>query len=1116
MPKTGLFDRAGQMENFMRACRFSGSFLGRGFLFFLVSGVLLFCSALWAQQGDSSHDRYRVFSLKHVPPRIAKEFLDNAEVGDVSQLGGANTLLVTSGREGLERASAIISVIDSPERHVWREILPASVYVEPQELREYLRDVAIGTFSQAPRTGVENRILLDIHGDSVVAVAPAGMIDEIVQAISRANRELDEKTREAEEADGPDESADASDEQAVEDVEADDQEAEAEAVVIDEDIADEPVDIEADDATDLFDKLLGQLTAAEQEAADRRIIEDEAVAEGEDLPDSAEIAEADPALAEILAQLQQESQQQVDPEYEQQQQEIEKRLVQAEAEVVEAEHEQQLEEDEQAGFEIAEDIAEPVPTSYRPRLDPDVDEDLRLRLPEEIQIVDLISLVGEYFDIDYMYDPRQITGTVKLNLRGPVRVGELYPLLESALKFRNFVMTRQGNMVIVVPQGEVMNIDPRIINEGDSTEFGDVTVSRVFDLRHVSAQDAQSFLQTMRVSENINATTAGKLIVTGYAFRMPRIEQLLSLIDVPGRPREFRQRTLRYTLAENLTPRIERLASQLDTVSVEVGAVSTDPRERALQARRAAEGRDSQTASRAGDTVFLDADERTNRILMIGTAGKLDIVEDIIDSLDVRKQDLRQIRVYEIMNVTAEDVQDKLSQLGLISTGGAAQRQRQQQEVRAQRAAESSSESGPIAITEEGIAEEPQVVVLETTNSLLVNATVEQHTEIAMIIGYVDNETQREQVPYRLYPLENNPPEDVAATLNELVQATLQDLEDKIEVSTRDRESIAIIPDESTFSVIVYASRRNQEWIGDLIAQLDRRRPQVLIDVTLVEIRRTEEFQYDLEVLGNLERSVTGNILGGTSLPFETTGRHLEGGWHRGEIRGFYGSDRIQMLLQAMERKGYGRVLAKPQILVNDNEEGTISTVDRRYVRESTVTVPGEGRPVESVTFNPYDATIELAITPTISEGDLLRLAINLRREDFVGTGADGAPPDQLTSNVNTIVTVPDQKTIILGGLIRLTQDKRGRKVPILGDLPLLGGLFRSIDNSDDESKLYVFVQAHILRPDERLEGLPELENISDRLRRSFEESEAQFQKYEQWPGIEPTPMSPERVLEEH
>jgi len=1140
----------------------------RSYLLMVFLGMFLLVALSFAGTGG----RYRVFSLKHVSTETAIEFLDEVGIGTVSQLPDANTLLVTASQEKLIKATTIIEVIDSPQQYVFEQILSEPVHIDTDKLRESLPGASVGTFHNPPVRSADLRIIVDVYGQSVVAIAPQELISTIAQEAEQMyQRPEDEKEEPDVETQEPADAEPADTEEDTPYPDLSDISDTAEVVLepdpemdfIDDSEKDDPDVSEIDEAVeelfepeleideitddaepaedepdDLFDSLLGKLAEAESEAAARREVDEpEEEPQVEDEPAVAEEDEPEPRksedeVMELITQLQAEQDKELERR-EAEEQEILQRLEAAEQEepdelIEPAKPEEPYEPNDlesEVLFEIdREELEEMEPMSYQPELEPDVDEELRLRLPQEVEIIDLISLVGEYYDIDYMYDPGEISGSINLNLRGPVRVQELYALLESALKFRNYAMSRQGRFVIIVPKGKALDIDPAIIREGQQMQLGDITVTRVFELRHIGAEEAESFLERMQATENMNTSISGTgtLMITGYAFRMPRIEQLLDIIDVPGKPRQYRQRQLRYTLAENLTPRIERLAGELDSISVEAEiAAPTDPRQRALERRRA-EREDSSRDNRqsaAADTVFLEADERTNRVLMIGTADKLKIVDEIIDSLDVRKQDLRNIRVYEIMNVTAEDVQDKLTQLGIVSTtrGAAGATQRQQEAQRARRESNGNDgDTGAIAFTEEGIAEEPQVVVLENTNSLLVNATTEQHNEIIRIIGYVDTETQREQVPYRLYPLENQDPIIVAETLNQLVQEVLRDLEDKIEVIPGREETIAVIPDESTFSVIVYASRRNQEWIGELIEQLDRRRPQVLIDVTLVEVRRSEEFEYDLEIVANLERAVGDNVITGTdSLPItDITGRHVEGSAQRGRIRGFYAENKIQMLLRAMESKGYGRVLAQPQILVNDNEEGRISTVDRRHVRESEIRIPDTGPPVESFQFQAYDATIELSIRPTISEGDLLRLEIELRREDFVGTGAEGAPPDQLTSNVNTIVTVPDQKTIILGGLVRLTQDKSGRKVPILGDIPLVGGLFRSIDNVDDESKLYVFVQAHILRPDERVAGLPQLEEASDRMRESFEDFERRFQEYEQWPGIKPRPMHPERVLD--
>jgi general secretion pathway protein D len=311
---------------------------------------------------------------------------------------------------------------------------------------------------------------------------------------------------------------------------------------------------------------------------------------------------------------------------------------------------------------------------------------------------------------------------------------------------------------------------------------------------------------------------------------------------------------------------------------------------------------------------------------------------------------------------------------------------------------------------------------------------------------------------------------------------------------------------------------KNQEWISKLIKTLDKRRPQVLIDATLVEITKTDAFTYDLNLLGGTPTIASTSSITGAD-PNLIEGRVLQS--DSGLFTAFYGDEHIRALLQAMQSKNYGRVLAKPKILVNDNEAGKIKTTDVTYV-ETSSSIPitsGTAGPQSNVVqtavrFEPYEAGITLDITPHISEGDL-RLDISLTRADFLETADPKKPPNTRSNEVTTKVTVPDGSTIILGGLLKLNQNKGGSKVPILGDIPLIGGLFRSVNNKDTQNKLYVFVKAEIIRSvDHTGKGMDQLTAISERDRAAFEDHERQFQTHQDWPGIKPKPVEPARVLE--
>jgi len=791
--------------------------------------------------------------------------------------------------------------------------------------------------------------------------------------------------------------------------------------------------------------------------------------------------------------------------------------------------------------------------AYRLPEIPNSEQKLNLDLPEKLSIEALLSFVGEYLHLDFMYDPTKVQGEVTLklqgDLRGPIRVRDLYPLLESVLKFKGFAMARRGNIVTVVPATEVMDADPKLRVGPGPVEFGDAVITRVFRLRYVDPASAESLLTQMKLGVAFSSVPETKtIIVTGFTYTMPKIESLLDLVDQPGEPKVFRYRQLQYTMASVLVEKVKTLAEQMGTVQVSISTTQAQPtiqrlpgetdaqykarvaREEAV--RRAAAAARAATVSATtpptADTVYLDADERTNRILMVGKQGQLATIDKLIDSLDVQQQDLRSLRLYRILHVDAEDARKKLEALNIIppqptTTTAATRLTATAQPSTAAAAAAARPSPQPMLTPESSTAtisptEAPQVVVVEASNSLLVNATVEQHKKIAEVLSHIDTETLESAMPFEIYPLENQSPERMAEILNKIIEEKIQDKEGKIEqVVKKIEDLITVVPDPNTYSLIVHASPKNQQWIGRLIKSLDKRRPQVLIDVTLVEVSKTEDFNYDLSLIGSLPNLDKATGLVGTNGVIPGTLR--EGNVIQtaaGALTGFYGDQHINALLTAMQNKKYGRVLAKPKVLVNDHAKGTIKTTDTTYVLTKQSSLPTQGAQLVQTAeqYVPYDAGITLEITPHISEGDLLQLNIKLTRSDFTTTPTGNQPPDKSQSDIDTVVTVPNGSTIILGGLLKLNQTKGGAKVPILGDLPLVGAAFRSIGNSDIEKKLYVFVKAEIIRPADVVAGEDSLRKLSERYRSAFERHEQEFQQYQSIPGIKSVPMNPERVLD--
>jgi|GEM_PF-862887 len=836
---------------------------------------------------------------------------------------------------------------------------------------------------------------------------------------------------------------------------------------------------------------------------------------------------------------------------------------------------------------------------------------LTMTLPETITVIQLLDLVGKHVGLNYVYDPREIGNqpiALKLHgdLRGDMKVKHLYAVLETVLDFMNLALIRrQENLVAVVPMDKALQTQPEIIDgDSDAVQAGDTVVTRVFDIRHVDVSSVMALLQNMKLS--VAATpldNSNLLLVTCHAGRMNRIEQLVEMIDRPGQPVECRFRRLSYIRATPLVARIRTLAGELEGIVVAAPSSAAKPAAPAALPKPPTASQALESAN--GRAVYLDTDERTNRIMMIGFAEELTLLEELIDVLDVAQEDPRAPHVYTIRHLDAQQAVDKLEKLEVLGTASrgpaapnagapgdrltgeplvavlettnqlvvnaapdqharigeflgyidvlptdartiaayriqhidvyTAKETLEELDLVSVDAQASSFVAGPnqpprISASQVPILQsagnpmrKAPIVVSESTKTLLVKATPEQHARIARIIEHIDRYTPEEEWSFQVYPLESSSPDHLAGLLERLVQETTRDKDDKIErITSGTQEQIAIVPDPNTFSLIVYASQKSQKWIEGLIDRLDKRRPQVLIDVTLVEITRTDTFEYDLSLVAGANNAVTGNLVV-DAIQRADSGSRLEGGFNlmdqdgnpTGRTRAFYSDRHVQALLTAIQRKNYGRVLAKPKVLVDDGRKGQIVTTDTTtYVKES-IQIPQTGTPITTREFVPIEASIELQITPHISEGNLLRLDVYMSRDDFGSRPLPGGPPDKATSEVTTTVFVPDDRTVILGGLVKLNQSKGGSKVPFLGDIPLIGAAFRSIDNSDIEKKLYVFLKANIVRPYDQ-DGLVDLQEISEEHKNAFERSESEFQEHEDIPGIPPKPTRPEGVLRDY
>ena len=170
----------------------------------------------------------------------------------------------------------------------------------------------------------------------------------------------------------------------------------------------------------------------------------------------------------------------------------------------------------------------------------------------------------------------------------------------------------------------------------------------------------------------------------------------------------------------------------------------------------------------------------------------------------------------------------------------------------------------------------------------------------------------------------------------------------------------------------------------------------------------------------------------------------------------------IPFLLYTLSRKANANILTMPSILTNDNEEAEIQALDSEPTKSFNTYDTGG----TSESFAGYeDAGITLTISPSISAGNYLKLQVKLEVSDF-DESSDSNPPPRSERIVSTSVTIPDGHTMIIGGVLTNDETTIENKIPILGDLPLLGWLFRSKSETTRKVNLYVFITPHIIWDD--------------------------------------------------
>lgn len=301
--------------------------------------------------------------------------------------------------------------------------------------------------------------------------------------------------------------------------------------------------------------------------------------------------------------------------------------------------------------------------------------------------------------------------------------------------------------------------------------------------------------------------------------------------------------------------------------------------------------------------------------------------------------------------------------------------------------------------------------------------------------------------------------------------------------------AVRITSDPSTNSLVIIASNRDFQIIQDVIAKLDIPRPQVYVEVLIAEITADRGLEVGFEFRSTNDVSEEGvQVIGGTNYGgIQTAAVNPLGisGFAVGAADGtitFAGEtySNIGALFQMMQTDRDVNIMATPHILTTDNEDAEIIIAD---------TIPFVTGQITSGTFQNATQTIErkdvgitLRINPSINESDMVRLTL-YNESSTVTDSPSGLSASQVgittaKRSADTVVVVKSRQTVIIGGLMKDNVTYTESKVPVLGDIPLLGYLFKSSKKNVYKTNMLIFITPYIIKDNGDLEEVTRQANF--------------------------------------
>ncbi len=677
---------------------------------------------------------------------------------------------------------------------------------------------------------------------------------------------------------------------------------------------------------------------------------------------------------------------------------------------------------------------------------------------EDAPIESIIKLVSCWTTRNFMLATSRRGAKVTILSPQPVTVGEAWRAFLSALEVNGMTVTQRGPFWHIVDSNQARARGARILGNKAGVPNDDQIVTRLVRLEHVDIQEVEQLLTKFKSQggDIFSYKPTNTLIITDTGSAIRRMMELVKEVDIPLGNEKIWMRPVQHMAASELVERINAVFGEGK------GGGSAPAR----GAARGARGAPAAGPTGGGSDITkvsiskVIADERTNQIILITTRSNYLKVDRLIRKLDVPIPGEGAIHIHPLENADAEDLAQTLQSLAGGGGGGAAKGAR----GGAARGGAKGGGGGSAALFEGDV----KITAHKATNSLVIEASLKDYLSLQKVIAQLDS--RRKQV---------------------YVEAVIMEISTTKNANMQIAGSAGTVFDIGGDQVPLLLGLGGLGMGGVDISQLNSGGLAAGMQGPLVQVNT-----------GNTGSSVTSGVT--LSIP----------------AFGF--------LIQAIQNNSDVNVLSTPHILTLNNEEAEIQVGRKVPYRQANLggglgglaglgglggaagalgslgglggALGGLGGGLGSM-IQFIDVDLTLKITPQINESDFIKLKIDQQIDEIEAMDPNLGPTTSKRKVTNTVV-VRDQQPLVIGGLITDRETTGVAKIPILGDLPLIGMLFRKTTKQKEKKNLLLVVVPHIIKDPSDIrrihdEKMDQMRNFADELatRRKEYEGDIDFRK---------------------